>query len=131
MAHTNKNFFHALHKRIENSKEVIETYSTEYVGAQSWIVINPDEYDRCYLVDMIKHSCNCPDFQCQTTDNKLDCKHILAVEQSWRDMGFIKEVVVKEPPRVVFIPKYEDDPFTDPDDKGRTYGKAISWKDDE
>lgn len=67
--------------------EVEQTYITEYVGLQSWVVMHPVEFERCYLVDMINRRCTCMDWMCQPDkDAARDCKHIIATERLHRAM---------------------------------------------
>lgn len=76
--------------REHRAGTVRETYSIEYAGNLAWVVMHPDEEKRCYLVDLIKRSCSCPDWWgfCQGKD--IDCKHILAVYPLWERLTGLK-----------------------------------------
>jgi hypothetical protein len=69
--------------RQERSYDVQANYLIEYVGLQAWVVQHPDEPERCYLVDMIREHCTCPDFCCTAQQVAIWCKHMLAVQPDW------------------------------------------------
>ena len=78
--------FDAIRERRERAVEVRETYEIEHAGAQCWVVLHPDEPERCYLVDMLARHCSCPDWSCTAAGLGIDCKHIIAVAPLWETL---------------------------------------------
>jgi len=75
--------FDAIRERRERAVQVRESYDIEHAGAQCWVVLHPDEPERCYLVDMLARHCSCPDWSCTAAGLGIDCKHIIAVAPFW------------------------------------------------
>jgi len=76
----------ALQDRRERSDEVRETYRIQYAGLQAWVVQHPEEPKRIYFVDMAARRCGCPNWHCTAQGLGIDCKHILALDPTWRTM---------------------------------------------
>jgi hypothetical protein len=103
--------------RDDNAYTVRREYLKEYVGSQCWVVMHPDEYDRCYLVDMLNRTCTCEDYTCFCHIAEIDCKHILALEKDWEELTGLKfEPRLKdwrlERPSLNVIAVLSDDPYS-------------------
>jgi hypothetical protein len=99
-----KNLIDAIRERRERATEVSETYQIHYAGCQCWVVRYPGESegdeDRCYLVDMVRRSCTCPDFWGYCQEREIDCKHIGALVSDWEQLTGLKWVH-----REVYLPE--------------------------
>jgi len=71
-------------ERYQRGLEVAATYAIEHVGAQSYVLWHPTEDDGCaYLVDLLRGTCNCPDYWGFCQERNLQCKHLWAAEGLW------------------------------------------------
>jgi hypothetical protein len=80
----------AILDRLDRADIVRNSYSLEYVGAQSWTVSHPDDTERSYLVDMITRTCSCPDFRAFASTRQIFCKHLYAVLELWEETTGLK-----------------------------------------
>ena len=100
------------YERCERAREVQEHYHIEDAGARAYVVMHPDEPERCYLVDMIFHSCTCPDWCCRN-DQIGACKHLIAIERI--QAGSKKPFLYRGRPTAdcgfVAVPDLGPDPF--------------------
>ena len=106
----------AHYRRDDNAYCVRKDYHKEYVGAQCWVVMHPDEHERCYLVDMLNRTCTCEDYLCFCQAAEIDCKHILALSGLWEEQTGLKfEPRLKdwrlERPSLNILPVMGDDPY--------------------
>jgi hypothetical protein len=72
-------FWQALAERRARAVEVREDYEIVPLDLQAFVVQHPDEPERCYLVDLLKRRCTCPDWACTAQGMSIDCKHLIAV----------------------------------------------------
>lgn len=102
----------AVHERMLRACEVKESYFFEDCGSGTYFVQHPTEDVRCYVVQLGKNECDCPDFSCRP--DVPDCKHLLAVKMI---TGQIESKVCALPMPEKNRPDYETwfTPCVDPD----------------
>lgn len=64
--------------RADRAIEVKRDYVIEKTADGVYVVMNPDENERCYVVDLTQETCTCPDFWGFCKDKGIECKHLQA-----------------------------------------------------
>lgn len=81
MRHNMQPLLAAIQDRRMRAIEVRKNYAIEFAGMGCYVVTEPEEPERSYLVDSLHKRCTCPDWACQDDKENADhgCKHVFAI----------------------------------------------------
>ena len=132
------NLTDAIRERRLRAVEVRQRYIVEFAGMQAYVVTEPEDFDRSYLVSLLDKTCTCPDYGCQEdkeSENHL-CKHCYAVaELTGTKIGDAWEKRAEESlsymakTKVVVDGKLDDEVYTEltPEEKKQFSDAMSKW----
>lgn len=83
MRHDTSTLMEAIRERRLRAVDVRHRYHIEFAGMKCYVVTEPEDFERSYLVNLLDKSCTCPDWQCQEDKDGENhgCKHLFAVAE--------------------------------------------------